>query len=110
MQKLLGAFAFVAAAGTLAAFAATAFQPSELFRGKCAKCHGEDGRGETPKGRKLDAQDFTDPDFQSHRSDKQLIEAVTNGTQKNMPAFGRNLSAAQIETLVKQDVRGFWKR
>lgn len=81
--------------------------PSPLFVQKCAKCHGEDGTGSTPKGRKLKARDFTDPEFQAHKSDKQLVETVTNGTEKDMPAFGKVLSQEDIEKLVREDVRAF---
>ncbi|HET7453564.1 MAG TPA: c-type cytochrome [Thermoanaerobaculia bacterium] len=98
-----------AAAGAIA-FAAdkSAPAPSPLFMQKCAKCHGEDGRAQTEKGKKLKAQNFTDPDFQQHKSDEQMVEAITNGTEHDMPAFGKTLSAGEIESLVKV-VRSFWK-
>lgn len=95
----LGAWAFASDAGT---------GPSPLFLQKCAKCHGEDGRAQTPKGKKLKAQDFTDPDFQQHKSDEQIVEAITNGTEKDMPAFGKLLSPQEIESL-RTVVRSFGK-
>ena len=95
----LGALAFASDAGR---------GPSPLFLQKCAKCHGEDGRAQTPKGKKLKAQDFTDPDFQQHKSDGQIVEAITNGTEKDMPAFGKLLSPAEIESL-RTVVRSFGK-
>ena len=96
-----------AAAGALA-FAAEkgAPTPPPLFMQKCAKCHGEDGRAQTAKGKKMKAQDFTDPDFQQHKSDDQMVEAITNGTEHDMPAFGKTLSAEEIQGLVKV-VRSF---
>ena len=93
-----------------ASIASGAFAPSKLFVERCAKCHGEDGRAQTPKGQKMKARDFTDPDFQKGKTDAQLIDAVTNGTEKDMPPFGKVLSAEEIEKLVKEDVRGFAKR
>ena len=81
--------------------------PPPLFVQKCAKCHGEDGRAQTEKGKKMHAQDFTDPDFQQHKKDEQLIDAITNGTEKDMPAFGKVLTPAEIESMLKV-VRGFW--
>lgn len=98
-------FAF-AAAGALAFAADKGGSPSPLFLQKCIKCHGEDGRAQTEKGKKLKAQDFTDPDFQQHKSDEQLAEAITNGTEKDMPAFGKVLSPEEIESLVRV-VRSF---
>ena len=105
-------FPAVVAGFALAGAAALAapHTPSPLFVQKCAKCHGQDGTGNTPKGKKLKARDFTDPEFQAHKSDKQLIETVINGTEKDMPSFGKVLSAEEIEKLVKEDVRAFGRK
>ncbi len=83
--------------------------PSALFKEYCAKCHGEDGRGQTPKGKQLKARDFTDSQWQSDKSDADLIKTVTKGGE-DMPAFGKKLTKEQIECLVKDDVRGFGKK
>jgi mono/diheme cytochrome c family protein len=85
---------------------ATEERPSALFKEFCAKCHGEDGRADTPKGRQLMAQDMTDDEWQAEKSDAQLIKIVTNGGE-DMPPFGKKLTKEQIEGLVKVDVRGF---
>jgi len=85
---------------------ATEDHPSALFKEYCAKCHGEDGTANTPKGRQLMAQDFTDPEWQAEETDAKLIKQVTNGGE-DMPPFGKKLSKEQIESLVKNDVRGF---
>jgi cytochrome c6 len=83
--------------------------PSALFIEYCAKCHGQDGTGNTPKGKQLMARDFTDPEWQSSKKDEQLIKQVTQGSE-DMPAFGKKLTKEQIESLVKDDVRGFAKK
>ena len=93
-----------------ASLAAAVFKPSKLFVQRCAKCHGEDGKAQTPKGQKMMARDFTDAEFQKGKTDAQLIDSVTNGTEKDMPPFGKVLSSDEIETLVKEDVRGFAKK
>ncbi len=80
--------------------------PSALFKEFCAKCHGEDGTANTPKGKQLMAQDFTDPEWQAEKSDADLIKQVTKGGE-DMPPFGKKLAKEQIESLVKNDVRGF---
>jgi mono/diheme cytochrome c family protein len=85
---------------------ATEDHPSALFKEYCAKCHGEDGTANTPKGRQLMAQDFTDSEWQAEETDAKLIKQVTNGGE-DMPPFGKKLSKEQIESLVKNDVRGF---
>ena len=88
---------------------ATEDRPSALYKEYCAKCHGEDGRADTPKGRQLMAQDMTDPDWQAERTDAELIKVVANGGE-DMPPFGKKLTKEQIESLVKVDVRGFAKK
>ncbi len=83
--------------------------PSKLFLEYCAKCHGEDGRAQTPKGKQLMARDFTDSEWQGEESDADLIKTVTKGDE-DMPSFGKKLTKEQIESLVKNDVRGFAKK
>jgi mono/diheme cytochrome c family protein len=83
--------------------------PSALFKQYCAKCHGEDGTGKTPKGRQLRARDFTDVDWWSAKSDADIIKAITTGGEE-MPAFGKTLTTEQIESLVRDDIRSFAKR
>ena len=108
--RLLAAAVFGAiAAMGLALFAAQGEHPSALFKEYCAKCHGEDGKANTPKGNQLMARDFTDAEFQSSKADADLIKTVTNG-HEDMPPFGKKLSKEQIEDLVKNDVRGFRKK
>ncbi len=70
----------------------------------CARCHGEDGTGNTPKGKQLMARDFTDAEWGSAKSDADLIKSVAAGGE-SMPAFGKQLTREQIESLIKNDVR-----
>ncbi len=88
---------------------ATDQHPSALFLEYCAKCHGQDGTANTPKGKQLMARDFTDAEWQSSKKDDQLIKQVTEGGE-DMPPFGKKLTKEQIESLVKNDVRGFGKK
>ncbi len=108
---LAGALAFGLIAGLgIAAYAAEKQEgPSDLFKQYCAKCHGEDGTGNTPKGKQLKARDFTDSEFQNAKSDGDLVKTVTKGGE-DMPAFGKKLSKEEIESLVKNDVRSFKKK
>ncbi|MBC8647017.1 MAG: cytochrome c [Thermoanaerobaculia bacterium] len=107
--RILGGLVF----GGLIAVGITAYaadpHPSALYMEYCAKCHGEDGRGQTPKGKQLMAQDFTDAEWQAEESDAELIQVVTKGDD-DMPPFGKKLTKEQIESLVRNDVRGFVKK
>ena len=106
-SRILGALTFTTIAGYgVALYAGKNEHPSVLFKQYCAKCHGEDGKGETPKGKQLMARNFTDAEFQASKTDAQLIKTVTKGDE-DMPPFGKKLTKEQIESLVKNDVRGF---
>jgi mono/diheme cytochrome c family protein len=107
--RVLSGAIFASLAGVALALFAAEPHPSDTFRQYCAKCHGEDGKAQTPKGKQLKAQDFTDEEFQRDKSDDELIKTVTKGGM-DMPAFGKKLTQEQIEGLVKNDVRGFGKK
>jgi mono/diheme cytochrome c family protein len=55
------------------------------------------------------ARDFTDADWRSAKSDTDLIKAIVAGGEA-MPAFGKKLTPEQIESLVKNDIRGFARK
>ena len=107
--RSLAALVFLAIMGTGVVVFAGDPHPSALFLEYCAKCHGKDGTANTPKGKQLMARDYTDAEWQSSKTDAQLIKTVTDGGE-DMPAFGKKLTKEQIEGLVKNDVRGFAKK
>ena len=69
-----------------------------LFKTKCAACHGPDGKGEVPMGKKLGARNLSSAEVQG-QSDAQLTEVVTKGKNK-MPAYDGKLTKEQIGELV----------
>jgi len=89
--------------------------PKDLFaKSKCIACHGEDGRGDTDKGRKLKAPDFTSAKWSEETTDKEIRDTIRNGVKDKkgkvlMPGYRRKLTPAQIEELAVF-VRGFVKR
>ena len=98
MRKLIALvmFAFVALTGT--AFADGAAN----YKAKCAMCHGADGSGSTPMGKKLELKDLK----ASKLSEAEMTELVTKGKGK-MPAA--KLSGAEIKEVVSY-VRGMQKK
>lgn len=78
-------------------------QVGELFRSNCARCHGAEGRGDTPLGITYKAPDFTDPEWwQKHSkttTTASLVSIVTHG-KGGMPSFGKKLKRAEIRSLV----------
>jgi mono/diheme cytochrome c family protein len=84
--------------------------PQEIYEKRCTVCHGGDGKGKTKKGRQLKAKDFTRSRFQQHTTDKEIVDAITNGIKKRkMPAFKDKLSPEEIQALVGY-VRAFGKK
>jgi cytochrome c6 len=69
-----------------------------LFKTKCAACHGADGKGEVPMGKKLGARNLSSAEVQG-QSDAQLTDVVTKGKNK-MPAYDGKLTKEQIGELI----------
>ncbi len=69
-----------------------------LYKSKCRVCHGPDGKGETPAGKKVGAKDLHSPEV-AKMSDAALFDIVKKGKQK-MPAYDKKLTDAQIKALV----------
>ena len=76
---------------------------NDLYRSNCARCHGAEGRGDTPLGKTFNAPDFTDQKWwQEHAAitnTRSLVSIVTNG-KGGMPAFGKKLNRSEINKLV----------
>jgi len=89
--------------------------PKEVFtKAKCVACHGEDGRGDTEKGRKLKVPDFTSAKWSEETTDKEIRETIRNGTKDKkgkvrMPAFKSKLNQEQIRALAEY-VRTFSRK
>jgi len=88
----------MAALGLLAALPAVAFTGADVYKAKCAMCHGPDGGGATPVGQRLKVRDLRSADVQKQTTEA-LTAIITNG-QKAMPAFGKSLSPDQVKDVV----------
>lgn len=104
--RILGTLVLGGIVGLAVAVYAAETKPSETYDKYCAKCHGDDGKAKTMRGRNMKARDFTDAEWQAGETDEELIASVTEG-KDDMPPFGKKLTKEQIESLVKVDVRGF---
>jgi mono/diheme cytochrome c family protein len=82
----------------LAAFSANPQKGENIFRAKCAVCHGLDGAGDTANGRKLKVPDLRSDEVQTH-TDEELVEIVTKG-KKDMPPIGKKYSADKIQQVI----------
>ncbi len=72
---------------------------ADLFKAKCASCHGADGKGETTMGKNLKLKDLGSAEVQS-KSDADLTTIISDG-KKPMPAYKGKLTDDQINELVK---------
>lgn len=78
-----------------------------LYAASCARCHGSDGSGRTPKGKKLSASDFTDAAAMARKSDERMVKAIRKGIFFGvvMPPFKTRLSEAEAQALVSDILR-----
>ena len=79
----------------------------------CAKCHGDDGKGETKMGRKLSIHDSSDASVQSKFTDEDALKAIKDGVKDKAGKVTMkpidNLAAEDMPALVKH-VRGLVKK
>ena len=101
MKKLLPLMVAALAIPAVSVFAADA---KALYAKDCAKCHGEDGKGETKMGKKLGAKDYTDAKVQAELKDDAAIKAIKEGLKdkegKTLMKPAEGLSDEEIKGLV----------
>ena len=78
-----------------------------IFRAKCAVCHGDDGAGRTPNGKKLRVPDLRSARVQD-APDDELLDVISNG-KGDMPPFGKKYSADKLQQVITY-VRSFRDR
>jgi cytochrome c6 len=107
------AHVFLATFATFAALAATASlaradKTERTYQAKCASCHGEDGKGQTTKGKEMGLKDLSGVAAQKALTDDQIQKAIENGVDTNkdgkkqqMDGYKDKLKPEQITDLVK---------
>ncbi|HYL12032.1 MAG TPA: cytochrome c [Terriglobales bacterium] len=72
---------------------------ADLYKAKCASCHGASGAGDTAMGKNLKLKDLASAEVQK-QSDAELTTIIEKG-KKPMPAYEGKLTKDQIQDLVK---------
>jgi mono/diheme cytochrome c family protein len=54
-----------------------------VYGDNCTKCHGDDGKGQTKMGAKLNCKDYTDAAVQAAVSDADAFKSVKEGLKKD---------------------------
>jgi cytochrome c553 len=90
---------------------ASAADVKENWDKDCKKCHGEDGKGDTKMGKKLEIKDFTDAKVQADMKDDAMLKAIKEGVkdgEKTRMKAVEGLSDEEMKALVDY-VRKFKK-
>jgi cytochrome c551 len=82
---------------SVSSFAADA--TADVYKSKCASCHGADGKGDAPAGKNMKVKDLASDDVQK-MSDADLAGVIEKG-KKPMPGYEGKLTKDQIDGLVK---------
>jgi mono/diheme cytochrome c family protein len=82
-------------------------QIDRLWRGKCASCHGPDGKGQTEQGKKMAVGDMSTAAWQAELTDDKIKAAIgeglkrdKNGVHQEMESYKAKLRPDQIDGLV----------
>lgn len=99
MKKLVKAALVIGAFALLFSTYSPAQSGGDIFKSKCAMCHGADGKADNAMGKTMKIRDLGSADVQS-QSDSDLQGIVTNGKGK-MPKYDGKLTKDQITDVVK---------
>jgi cytochrome c6 len=71
---------------------------ADVYKAKCASCHGADGLAATPVGKSMKVLSFKAPEMVK-ASDARFIAATKNGKGK-MPGYAGKLTDTQIKDVI----------
>jgi mono/diheme cytochrome c family protein len=78
-----------------------------FYAASCAKCHGSDGSGRSPEGKRLTDPDFTDQQRMSRKSDAMMVKTIRKGIFFGvvMHPFKKRITEAEALSLVREVLR-----
>ncbi|HEY1264803.1 MAG TPA: cytochrome c [Terriglobales bacterium] len=100
MKTLIRASMVVLAISILVSTASWAADAgADVFKTKCASCHGQTGAGDTTVGKNMKVKDLASAEVQK-QGDAELTTVIAKG-KKPMPGYEGKLTDQQIQDLVK---------
>jgi mono/diheme cytochrome c family protein len=103
MRSLCTAFFCIVALAT----SARADKIERTWQAKCGSCHGDDGKGQTAKGKEMGVRDVTTAEWQKGITDEKIQKAIEDGVdttkdgkKQKMDAYKDKLKPEQIKDLV----------
>lgn len=103
-MKKLALLAISAAFAVALSSTASAADGKAVYTDSCAKCHGDDGKGQTKMGQKLGIKDLTDAKVQAALKDdeatKDIKEGVKDADGKTLMKPFDTLSDDEVKALV----------
>jgi cytochrome c553 len=103
MKKLL-TLTVVILAGMALTVSATDDKTKALYKKECAKCHGDDGKGDTKMGKKSGVKDYSDAKVQAEMKDDKAFKVIKEGLKQDGKSVMKPLEGAsddEIKALVK---------
>jgi cytochrome c553 len=111
-ERMKRVLALIVAACVAFVLSAKAADVKENYKSQCAKCHGDDGKGQTKMGQKSGCKDYTTEKAQAEMKDDKALEALKKGMKEGdkelMKPFGDKLSDDEIKALIAH-MRAFKK-
>jgi mono/diheme cytochrome c family protein len=73
-----------------------------VYADNCAKCHSDDGKGQSKMGQKVGARDYTDAKVQDSFTDAEGVKSVKEGLKKDDKTLMKpyELSADDINAVI----------
>jgi mono/diheme cytochrome c family protein len=87
---------------------ARADKTERTWQAKCGSCHGDDGKGQTAKGKEMGVADMTTAAWQKAATDEKMTKAINDGVdttkdgkKQKMDGYKDKLKPEQVADLVK---------